>query len=240
MDKRQLSIGGAEFTTSFARDKTSWPKYKPNMTYYKKFAQPKVPTLILSGTFDVNTLNGMALWEKTAWGPNAQFANVPYLSHGLIQGPNTLTDCPTQIIADWMINFGKNVNMKCLSEIPAPDFDGYLSATQDQSQIYFGTRDLWNDGHLVWSTPASAPTTTPSSAISVCPSTVYPSTACPASPACDCGWSNGELAGLYAAIIIPLLFIFLAIFGIGLYICMAGKGVVGAGVATKNPITGQL
>lgn len=137
----RLFTSGAELVVSYARD-NGFPRYTPNPTTYKKFATPNVPLLLLVGTLDPQTENGLGAWFVDGLGANATLTTVPYAAHGTV-GPSD--PCVLQIATDYLLAFGtRPANTSCLASESAPDFEGSLSSTQEFSLASFGTSDLWN------------------------------------------------------------------------------------------------
>ena len=139
---RAMTDAGPEYTLSLARE--TYPVFPPS-PFYMKYANPSMPVLVMVGTFDCNTPNGLGVYMSSGLGKNAQLVNVPFASHGLLSA--AAMPCTSNMILSFLLGFGSNaVDATCMSEIPFPDFDGSEDATKDTSFMYFGTRDLWNDG----------------------------------------------------------------------------------------------
>ena len=160
-DQTSFATGsGGELTISFARDISKWPSY-PRPKYTTTFANPNAPVLVACGTLDSNIGFGSAQWTKNGLGSSATLLAVPYYGHGLLNYDTLSINCIDVIMSNWLSNFGKNVNMSCVSSIPAPDFEGVTSSAGDLSQTWFGTRDLWNEGSGGTKHPTMAPISSP-------------------------------------------------------------------------------
>jgi pimeloyl-ACP methyl ester carboxylesterase len=158
---RLLADATPQTMAAFARDSGSGvPRYTPNAATAMKVAQPSVPLLITVGTLDANTPQGMGLWLANALGSNARLLTIPYATHGTV---SPASPCVTNIALNFLLSFGAisaaGVDSSCLSTLSPPDFDGQLQATQQLSQTFFGTTDLWNAGGPI---PTASPTPAPS------------------------------------------------------------------------------
>lgn len=152
-----MSDGSPQLIVSYAWDVSKYPKYKVNSTTYKTFAKPNVPVLILVGTLDPNTENGLGYYFQKGLGNQATLINIPYATHGSI---NYNTPCINSIVSSFIQSLGTNYNTNCLIESPdiyPPDFEGKLEITKNLSYQYFGTYSLWNTD-ISTSTPTISPT----------------------------------------------------------------------------------
>ena len=60
---QMFADSGVQMLLAYARNVTvGWPTWKVNETVYLKFAVPPCPVLILVGTLDANTENGLGFW----------------------------------------------------------------------------------------------------------------------------------------------------------------------------------
>lgn len=143
---RMFADAGVEMLLAFARNVTDMPLYAVNSSVYLKFADPLCPVLILVGTYDANTENGLGFWFQQGLGPKAQLLNVPFNSHVTLAIDNP---CVDGIVMEFFNSLGTSYDASCLDEVPAPDWDGSSQAAQDYSLSIFGTSDLWNDGYAV-------------------------------------------------------------------------------------------
>jgi hypothetical protein len=141
-------------TVSYARDVTSMPLYQAE--YYMEFAnRPEVPILILVGTYDANTENGLGAWFQQGLGNNSHLLNVPYNSHVCFDFD---APCADSIILAFFQSLGESYDSSCLDDIEPPDFDGSTQEARNYSMQLFGTYDLWNNGFEV-DVDAAVPTT---------------------------------------------------------------------------------
>lgn len=141
---RQMSDGSPQLIVSYAWDISKYPKYQVNSSTYRTFAKPNVPVLILVGTLDPNTENGLGYYFQKGLGSKSILLNIPYGTHGSI---NYNTPCINSIVLSFIQSLGTNYNTSCLVHSPdiyPPDFDGVLEITKNLSYHYFGTYSLWN------------------------------------------------------------------------------------------------
>lgn len=143
---RMLSSAGVEMLIAFARNVTDIPLYQVNPSYYMKFATITAPVLILVGTLDSNTENGLGYWFQEGLGNMSTLLNVPYNAHVTICQTCT---CANSLVLQWFDSLGKSLDSSCLAGMSAPDWDGSSQAVQEYSNNLFGTYDLWNDGFLL-------------------------------------------------------------------------------------------
>jgi pimeloyl-ACP methyl ester carboxylesterase len=165
---RQYADASPQFVV--ARARRVIPLYTPNPATYRKFARPTAPVLIMVGTLDPNTPHGLARWFADGLGPSATVVSVPFAAHGTLSYD---APCAISIIMGHLLNFGSiSPDLTCLNSIAVPDFDGVSSKTQQMSQQYFNTTNLWNDNPIIPPFPApSPPTPCPSSSSSSSSST---------------------------------------------------------------------
>jgi pimeloyl-ACP methyl ester carboxylesterase len=148
---QQLLLTGRAFSSdgglsnAYAIYVSNFPQYPHNPQTYLKFANTDKPILILVGTLDPNTEQGLGPWFQQGLGTNhTQLITVPYATHGTVAYD---APCVDSISAQFIGSLGKaKLNTTCLNSLVPPDFDGSNNDTQDLSMQYFGTRDLWNDG----------------------------------------------------------------------------------------------
>ena len=138
---RLLTDGGGQFVSSYARDVSRIPLFTPNPSTYLKFAAPTVPVLVLVGTFDPNTEQGLGPWLQNGLGASAQLLVVPYSAHGTVNPDNP---CVDSILVQFLSSLGQEYNSSCLLNIPQPDWEGTSNATQQLALSFFGTTNLWN------------------------------------------------------------------------------------------------
>lgn len=143
---RMLADSGVEMFIAFARNVTDIPLYQVNPSVYMKFAKIKVPVLILVGTLDANTENGLGYWFQEGLGNMSTLLNVPYNAHVTIC---QFCSCANDLVLQWFNSLGTSIDSSCLASMPAPDWDGSSQAVQQYSYNLFGTYDLWNDGFLL-------------------------------------------------------------------------------------------
>lgn len=183
---RMFADAGVEMLIAYARNVTQLPLYQVNSSIYMKFAVPEVPVLILVGTYDANTENGLGFWLQQGLGNKSILLNVPYNSHVTL-APDA--PCVDGIVLQFFASLGTSFDASCLTLISAPDWDGSSTTAQQYSLSIFGTTDLWNDGNTL-DTPAT--------------DTCIESTA-----ACDCQELN--IVAIVCGIAIPLIIIIVAL-----------------------------
>lgn len=149
---RVLSTGCGELAHSYAKYKFPWPKYTPNPETYLKFASPTYPVLILVGTLDSNTENGLGKWFKDGLGSFATLLHVPYANHGTFAYD---APCVDSIVVEFFSTKGVLGDTSCLNDLLPPDFDGSENITQELSKKYFGTSYLWGGNSRVEDTTAT-------------------------------------------------------------------------------------
>ena len=149
---RQFSDGGGQYTNSFARDKSNWPLYQPNLIS-ESFSNTTVPVLILIGTLDPNTQFGLGPWLRDALGKNTLLVEVPYATHGTLTPTDT---CVQSIITEFFSSWGESVDTDCTANYVTPDFDGSGKDAQGISMYMFGTADVWNNGYLLDDKPSTS------------------------------------------------------------------------------------
>lgn len=200
---RQMSDGSAQFVTSYASDVSSFPHYEVNPATYRTFASPNVPVLILVGTLDPNTENGLGYYFQSGLGSSATLLSIPYSAHGCISYD---TPCVNSIALSFFVSLGQSYNTSCLTTSPdytIPDFDGVLQSTKDLSMQYFGTEFLWNNEEdPMTHSPTPAPTQNEKS---------------------SCNDSSYEVNKLTIALVIPLCLIIVALSGVVVYLLMRLK-----------------
>ena len=190
---RMFATASVEMLLAYARNVTDYPLYTVNSSFYLKFAKPKVPVLILVGTYDGNTENGLGYWFQEGLGSKATLLNVPYNSHVTVAADNP---CVDTIVLQFFNSLGKSYDISCLNSIPEPDWDGSSQTSRNYSYQIFGTYDLWNDNFAV-DAPAN----------SSCSVSTY------VAPACSCNCTNYDIVGIVCGIVIPLAAIILALVG---------------------------
>lgn len=143
---RLFSDGGGQYSSSFARDVSLWPRYSPP-SISRSFASPTAPVLILAGTLDPNTQFGLGKWYRDGLGAQAELVEVPYATHGTLTATDT---CVHRIFTDFFTTWGASANTSCISSgyYSLPDFDGSEAPAQWLSEDMFGTADVWNNGFL--------------------------------------------------------------------------------------------
>lgn len=149
---RNLASAMVNYIVAYALQQ-NFPVYTPNPLYFKKFFTPSYPVLILVGTFDANTENGLGTWLKTALDNNAPgkttLLNVPYTCHISVNPSTAAGYCAIGIAATWWATTGGSTgDISCLSQIQIPDWDGSSNATKAFSMSTFGTPELWNNGNV--------------------------------------------------------------------------------------------
>lgn len=105
-----------------------------------------MPVLILVGTLDPNTNQGLGPWFRDGLRGGSSSSDVsllvvPYSAHGTL---NQDAICVDTITSAFINSLGTNYDSSCLSDLVAPDFEGTQTSSQDLSEDLFGTRDLWN------------------------------------------------------------------------------------------------
>jgi len=133
---RMFASGSVEMLVAYGRNVTDLPLYTVNSTVYMKFAQPKVPVLILVGTFDANTENGLGYWLQEGLGHNTTLLNVPYNSHVTVAYDSP---CVNNIVLQFFNSLGTNYDASCLQQIQEPNWDGSSQTSKNYSYQVFGT-----------------------------------------------------------------------------------------------------
>lgn len=184
LTSRLFNDAGPQFVTSYSKYECKFPQYNfSESKYYMQFAKPTVPVLVVVGTLDANTENGLGPWFRNGLGKHAQLVVVPYASHGTFAYGQ---DCINSIIMTFLSSLGQDkINRTCLSHIPAPDFDGSSEDSQKFAYENFGTYDLWNNGKKF----DNATTST------ICSDEGSDS---------DCRWSDREVTAVVCGTVIPL------------------------------------
>jgi hypothetical protein len=101
--------------------------------------------LILVGSLDPQTPQGLGVWFQNGLGKNAKLVTVPYALHGTLDPSNP---CVISIATQFFASQGAGFDSSCLKSIQSPDFDGSEEEAQQISLQAFGTTDLWNNGGL--------------------------------------------------------------------------------------------
>ena len=130
------AVQGVEMLLAYARNVTDFPLYKVNPSVYLKFAKPTAPILILVGTLDANTENGLGFWFQEGLGNASTLLNVPYNAHVTIC-QNCY--CANSLVLQWFNSLGTSLDSSCLADMPAPDWDGSSQIVQNYSYTLFGT-----------------------------------------------------------------------------------------------------
>ena len=133
---RMFASAATELVVSYARNVTGFPRYEVDPTVYMKFARPTVPVMILVGTYDANTENGLGFWFQQGLGSMATLLNVPYNSHITLSADDP---CVDSIVLNFFESLGKSYNTDCLKNFAAPDWDGSSQAVKDYAMQIFGT-----------------------------------------------------------------------------------------------------
>jgi pimeloyl-ACP methyl ester carboxylesterase len=190
--------GGGQLTNSYALYESNFPSYPHNPNTYLKFANVSVPVLILVGTLDPNTIQGLGLWFHNGLGNTSQLITVPYATHGTA---NPGAPCVDGIITEFFATLGTaQLDTSCLNDLVPPDFDGSEAQTQSLSQEYFGTTDLWNNGYQKDVNPVPTTCTDDDSSSS------------------NSDWSNSEVNSLIAGLVVPFTLIILGLAGYVFYL----------------------
>eukprot|EP01040_Poterioochromonas_malhamensis_P015517 gene15517-17383_t len=197
---RLFSTGGGELSTSYAIYESNFTKYQPNATYYLKYANITVPTLLLSGNLDPETVQGLGLWFQNGINNNqTTFLSIPYASHGVV---NQEALCVDSIVSSFINQLGQgSLNTSCLDSLQVPDFDGSEFETQSIALQYFGTTDLWNNDYQKDVTP-DTPT---------CTTIIYDNSN-------GNSWSQDDVNILIIALTVPCGVIILALIGYILFL----------------------
>jgi len=132
----RMFASGAELLVSYARNVTDFPRYEVDSSVYMKFATPTIPVLILVGTYDANTENGLGYWFQRGLGSMATVLNVPYNSHITLSADDL---CVDSIVLQFFESLGKSYDTTCLNNFAAPDWDGSSQAVRNYSMQIFGT-----------------------------------------------------------------------------------------------------
>lgn len=193
LTSRVFNDASPQLVTSYAKYVHNFPQYNYSESkYYLQFAKPTVPVLVVVGTLDANTENGLGPWFRNGLGKHAQLVVVPYASHGTFAYGQ---DCINGIIMNFLSSLGQDkINRTCLPHIPAPNFDGSTQDSQDFAYDNFGTYDLWNNGKKFDNTSSSSTCSTPSSDN-------------------DCTWSDRKVTALVCGTVIPLSAIIVVLLG---------------------------
>jgi len=201
-----LASAMVNYLVAYAIYENKFPVYTPNPLYFKKIFKPTYPVLILVGTFDANTENGLGLWLQTALNAPSlvTLVNIPYTGHITVdpsQGPAGF--CAIGIAANWWASTGKSTgDIACLSQIKPPDWDGSEIQTQGFSSATFGTPQLWNSGNVI-DRPAD---TCSCATCAICTPCKNATTTTVASNN-DCGSFVKEKNTVLTAILVPTLFV---------------------------------
>ena len=135
-DSRMFASSAVELLMSYALNVSNIPTYQVNSSVYMKFFKPKVPVLILVGTYDANTQNGLGYWYQEGLGSMATVLNVPYNCHIPVTYD---APCVDGIVMQWFNSLGKSYDASCLSQIQEPDWDGSTQISRNYSYTIFGT-----------------------------------------------------------------------------------------------------
>jgi len=201
---RMFGSAGVELLIAYAKNMSNpaFPPYQVNPTVFKHFATPPCPMIIMVGTMDVNTENGLGYWFQQGLGPMAELYNVPYNAHVTLSFDNP---CPDSIMLNFFNSLGTDYDTSCLAEMASevPDWAGSTQSSQNFSMSLFGTYDLWNDGFAVDVPPPVPPTCTNT--------TIY------VDGDCDC---DDDAPNYETGFVITMSIMGLAFVGIAGYFCM--------------------
>eukprot|EP01040_Poterioochromonas_malhamensis_P011488 gene11488-12524_t len=203
LTNRLFATGGGELSVSYAIYESKLPSYKPNPSTYKKFANITIPVLILVGTLDPNTIQGLGFWYKQGLGNSTTLVTVPYAVHGTVNPDAT---CVNQMAADFINSLGQgSINTTCLNSLQPPDFDGSEASTQSYSLHYFNTTDLWNNGNQRDLPPST----------STCPTVT---TSNDDNDNDNDSWSQSDVDKLIVGLVVPFSVITIAMFAYIVYV----------------------
>ena len=127
-----------------------WPVYKTD-DYYRKWASPNVPILMINGTLDQRTPIDMAsIVKEYLTGPNQYFIEVPNANHGVVFYNNLSAPvknifapgCGMQILLDYIKDPLAEPDTSCLDDLMQIDFHGNPLL----ALLLFGTWDIWENG----------------------------------------------------------------------------------------------
>ena len=210
-----LLFSAGPYSIPYAIYESKFPRYTPNPQTYMKFANVSIPILILVGTLDSNTIQGLGVWFQNGLGNTSRLITVPYATHGTVSYD---TPCVNSFVIEFLYSLGTaELDTSCLNDLPAPDFDGSEPATQSLSLEYFNTKDLWNNDFQVDVSPTPTP----------CPS-----------PADDdnTDWSQDQVNSLIIGLVVPLGVIIICLAGYIGYIHLYVLGSKAVPMASQSHI----
>ncbi|MBI5537645.1 MAG: alpha/beta fold hydrolase [Deltaproteobacteria bacterium] len=120
----------------------AWPVY-PWDGWVRKYAESKVPMLMLNGTLDTQTPIDTAQLVKPYYSAEHQtFVTIPYANHGtIIEGIQTGQEpCGAHLIIDFVKSPTSPLNTSCTQQTVPPDF-----SDSSMAPMIFGTADLWEN-----------------------------------------------------------------------------------------------
>ena len=126
-----------------ARLRDAWPTYDPG-ELADRWAETRVPMLMLSGTLDPQTPPAVAAAAGEHFtGAQQHYVQVPWAAHGVVFQSPTVdgTQCGAELMADF-VRAPDEVDRSCLRRVKRPEFDG-----ADAARDFLGMDDLW-DGAL--------------------------------------------------------------------------------------------
>jgi hypothetical protein len=218
---KATSIEGPEIFVAASRDISGWPLARGNAisrNYYQGSATVPERTAkvhLIVGTLDHNTPIGQSDWIRHEYGNNvdSKLYIVPYATHGVVDQYFHLGNTCAAHFVQSLLRLDANANPgNCLSDgVPAPDWEGTTSATEDTSSVYFGTTDLWNNNGI----PVTGPTPSPGPL----GGPIFAPTAAPAActcPSCVCDEADPAVLdatlGLVATIFVMVIGLYIVIF----------------------------
>ena len=120
-----------------------WPTFDTD-DYYRKWASPDVPILMINGTLDrVTTIDTASIARENLTGPHQYFVEVPNVNHVVIMSSPVKNifapHCGMQIVLDYMEDPLIEPDTSCLANLIPIDFRG----NPFMALLVFGTWDLW-------------------------------------------------------------------------------------------------
>jgi pimeloyl-ACP methyl ester carboxylesterase len=122
----------------------AWPHYTMD-EYARKWAQTKMPVLVMNGDMDVQTpIESARSYETNLTGANKYFVFVPWSNHGtIIQSP--MADghnCGMQVMFEFMQNPGTRPAATCTTQTMPPN----VNSTPDTVGGFYRTSTAWTRG----------------------------------------------------------------------------------------------
>lgn len=139
---RLLFRGGA-FSLEWMADLVSnWTvNYRP---VDKILSKPATPVLLMNGGYDMQTpLPWMNVLAETLEAPAVVFPTAGHaVDLSVSYSMHTEEPCSIQIKRQFVENTGAELDLSCMDDLVAPDFDGQRPTTRKISTYFFGTEEL--------------------------------------------------------------------------------------------------